>query len=176
MQDSNVNRRDFNRLTAAALGGMLSAGVAGCTPESGPGPTPAVKTPEPAAVKTAPEAPKAPPPGTENLAMGEKHLCRGLNACKGLGGGEAAGKNDCAGKGECATVEHHACGGHNDCKGFGGCGSTAGRNECKEKGGCHVPLMEDAWKDVRKLFEERMQADGKKFGAAPEAKKEKQEG
>lgn len=155
------NRREFSRLALAALGGM----VAGCQSENPPPATPPAggKTPATEQKKETPRpgetSAKAPP--------GELHLCRGLNSCKDLGGGATAGKNGCAGQGACATVAEHGCGGQNDCKGFGGCGTSAGQNACKGKGGCHVPLMEDAWKSVRLLFEKKMKTEGKKFGEAP---------
>ena len=100
----------------------------------------------------------------------KEHLCRGLNECKGLGGGESAGKNACAGQGDCATVEHHSCGGKNTCKGLGGCGASAGMNECKEKGGCAVPLMDDAWKQVRENLEKKMKGANRPIGDAPAKK------
>lgn len=166
MSTNPLNRRDFHRLSATALGGVLAGSLAGC----GGGVTPAkpveesVTTTPPAAV----EAPANAPEGAgENVAKAEVHLCRGLNECKGQGGGASAGKNECAGVGECATVKAHTCGGENDCKGLGGCGTTAGANECKGKGGCHVPLMDEAWKTVRKRFEDRMKEAKKKFGEAP---------
>ncbi|MFO1023363.1 MAG: hypothetical protein U0903_22125 [Planctomycetales bacterium] len=148
------NRRDFSKLALAALGGMIS----GCQ-QDGAG-TPTAKPPETAAAKETSKDAK--------VAPKELHLCRGLNSCKGLGGGATAGKNTFSSwQGVCATVAEHSCGGHNDCKGFGGCGAKAGQNDCKGKGGCHVPLMEDAWKTVRTLFEKKTQAAGKKFGDPP---------
>jgi hypothetical protein len=98
----------------------------------------------------------------------EKHLCRGLNACKNQGG---SGENACAGQGTCATLAHHTCGGDNACKGQGGCGKNPAENECKGKGGCHVPLMDDAWGHVRKIFEAKMKKAGTAIGAAPAAAK-----
>lgn len=154
------NRRDFSKLALAAFGGM----VAGCQPENAP---PAASGTLPASGEKK-EGAKA-GESVAKVTPKELHLCRGLNSCKGLGGGATAGKNSCAGQGACATVAEHSCGGHNDCKGFGGCGEKAGQNECKGKGGCHVPLMEDAWKSVRVLFEKKMKAEGKKFGEAPGA-------
>lgn len=93
----------------------------------------------------------------------EKHLCRGLNDCKGLG---KSGKNECRGQGDCATIEQQ-CGGSNACKGLGGCGETAGENACKGQGGCHTPLMDGAWKKVRKLKTDAWEKASEKFGEAP---------
>jgi hypothetical protein len=170
MSSSDLNRRDFHRLSMAAMGGLMTGAAAGC------GEQPAAKAP--AGSKTKDEGAKAPEAAKSEsesvgtaVAMSEKHTCRGLNTCKGLGGGDTAGKNACAGQGECATVAEHTCGTSNECKGQGGCGNDPGLNECKGQGGCHVPLMSSAWKKVRARFEEKMKADGKKFGDAPAAKK-----
>ncbi len=117
-----VDRRDFHKLTAAALSGLAAGAVLGCRGE------PAATGPAITPVKS------------------DIHLCRGLNECKGQGQG---GDNACRGQGACATATEHACGGQNECKGLGGCGASAGENECKTKGGCHVPLMEGAWTKLR---------------------------
>lgn len=169
MSSQELNRRDFHRLSMAAMGGVMAGAMVGC--EAKP-----VMVPPPSPPAT-PAAGSATTPGTEVAATAgegsksEPHLCRGLNACKGQGGGATAGKNACAGQGECATSKEHTCGGENECKGLGGCGENPATNECKGKGGCHVPLMDHAWKKVRKRFEEKMKADGKEVGPAP-AKKE----
>ena len=113
-----VDRRDFHRLTAAALSGLAAGAVLGCRSK------PAANGPAITPIKS------------------DVHLCRGLNECKGQGKG---GDNACRGQGACATAKEHACSGQNECKGLGGCGGTEGANECKTKGGCHVPLMEGAW-------------------------------
>jgi hypothetical protein len=122
MPDPTLDRREFHRLTAAALGGIAAGSILGC----GGGTT------SPAPVAATPAA--------------DVHLCRGLNECKGQGKG---GDNACRGQGACATAKAHDCGGHNECKGLGGCGANPGANECKGHGGCHVPLMESAWKTLR---------------------------
>jgi hypothetical protein len=127
MSQNSLDRRDFNRLTAAALGGLAAGPAWGCNKGGG----------GPAAVET-----------TE--AKADVHLCRGLNDCKGQG---KDGKNECRGQGNCATAKEHSCGGQNECKGLGGCGENAGANECKGHGGCHVPLMEGAWETLRKRKE-----------------------
>ncbi len=167
MSSNDLNRRDFHRLSMAAMGGVMAGAVAGCNPQ------PAMAPPATAPAGTA-GAPAAGAPVVASVAgegsKSESHLCRGLNACKGQGGGEVAGKNACAGQGECATVKEHACGGENECKGLGGCGENPAENECKGKGGCHVPLMDGAWKKVRQKFEEKMKSAGKEFGPAPAKK------
>lgn len=135
----NLSRRDFAKLSMAAIGGVVAgAGMVGCQTDSGGG------------------------PGGES---GAKHACKGLNACKGQG---ASGDNACAGQGACATAKHHACAGHNECKGQGGCGSTPGANACKGQGKCAVPMKGDMWKKARAGFEAKMKADGKAVGPAPE--------
>ena len=136
-----MNRRDFHRLTVAALGGVL-AGAGLASAEDQP----------------KPKDPKKP------LFLQEPHICRGLNTCKGKGKG---GKNDCAGQGACATVKAHTCSGDNECRGLGGCGNSPGENACKGKGECGVPMEDKAWAKARKRFEEEMKKVNKKVGSAP---------
>lgn len=155
---SGLNRRDFARITAAALAGTMTGSLVGCgksEPTGGGGDAVAAAF-------------------DENLLLSEPHVCCGLNACKGNGscktaGNECKGKNECAGLGKCATAEHHACGGLNECKGQGGCGTNPGENGCSEKGKCAVPLKPDKWKMVRAKFDKLYTAEhGKAPGAAPE--------
>jgi len=104
MASSEIDRRTFNQLTAAALGGITAGSLAGCGGQK---------------------------PGA--IAAADVHLCRGLNDCKGKGkGGDNAcrgqgacatakehacgGQNDCQGKGGCG-----ANAGENECKGKGSC-------------------------------------------------------
>ena len=104
MAHPEIDRRTFNQLTAAALGGIAAGSLAGCGGEK-PGAT----------------------------AAADVHLCRGLNDCKGKGKGgdnacrgqgacatakehQCSGKNECKGLGGCGGNE-----GANDCKGKGGC-------------------------------------------------------
>lgn len=141
MEYSRLNRREFERLTASALGGALL----------GTG-----------AVHAADDDDK------KSLLLKEPHVCRGLNTCKGKG---ADKKNSCAGQGACATAKKHDCSGQNACKGEGGCGEHIGENSCEGKGGCSVPLMDKAWTKTRKRFEELMKKEGKKVGPAPPKKK-----
>lgn len=104
MQEGHLKRRDFSKLTAAALGGVaLGTGLT----------LPGIATAEDAA---------------------EVHICKGLNACKGKGvdgkndcAGMGAcatakkhgchGHNDCKGQGGCGAAP-----GQNECKGKGDCG------------------------------------------------------
>jgi hypothetical protein len=158
MAKDDLDRREFHKLTAAALGGLVAGSLAGCQPADQGG-------------ATTPVAPTA----AEGAAMGDaasgepaadKHVCRGLNACKGQG---ADGQNSCAGQGSCATAAAHSCHGHNECKGQGGCGESAGSNSCKGQGECAVPLSDSTWTRVRAAFEARMKGEGKEVGAAPAA-------
>jgi hypothetical protein len=145
MASINIDRRDFHRLSAAALSG-LAAGLVGCKERGG-------------GAKS----------GEATIAKADVHLCRGLNDCKSLG---KDGKNECRGLGNCATVREHSCGGQNDCKGLGGCGDTVGANECKGQGGCHVPLMTDAWDKLRKRKETQWSEKKLEFGPSPAAAEE----
>lgn len=145
------NRRDFNRLTLAAMGGL----VAGLGQASA----------------------RADEQDEKKEKKKEVHVCRGLNSCKGNGvevdldGDGKVDPNACAGQGACATAKHITCGGENDCKGQGGCGATPGENDCKGQGHCHVPLMDSAWKKARARFEARMKKDKKEFGPPPAKEK-----
>ena len=151
-----LSRRDFNRLTTAALGGALAGTMIGCgdgKPKKKPAPPP----PKPDAAAAG-----------DSLLLAEPHVCRGLNTCKGKGQGK---KNDCAGKGDCATAKAHTCATTNDCKGQGGCGEKAGQNACNGKGKCNVPLKSDKWQKVRDAFVAAMKEAKKPVGDAPAAKK-----
>jgi len=151
MEKSELNRRDFQRLSVAALGGLM-AGTSLARADDDD------------------EKPKKKDP-KKPLLLQDPHVCRGLNAsCKGEVGGE---KNDCAGQSQCATAKDHSCGGENECAGLGGCGETPGENKCKGTGKCHVPLNDAAWAKARKSFEAAMKKAKKEFGAAPKKKKKK---
>lgn len=139
---SNLSRRDFGKLTAAAFGGVLLGS---------------------ALISSAAEQGQHDP----ELLLQEKHVCRGLNTCKGKGKG---GDNSCAGMGNCALADTHACKGDNACKGQGGCGEYPGQNSCKGLGSCEVPLKKKTWKTARKAFEAQMKKAGKTFGDAPMTK------
>ena len=150
MDRSDLNRRDFTKLAAAALGGMVAGARLGQAGD---------KKKE----EAKPKDPKKP------LFLQEPHICRGLNTCKGKGKGD---KNDCAGQGDCATAKAHTCHADNECRGQGGCGKKPGENDCKGKGECGVPLGNKAWTAARKRYEEEMTKAKKKFGKAPPPKKE----
>jgi hypothetical protein len=148
MENSDLNRRDFQRLTAAAVGGLLAgAQLAGSAS---------------AADEKPPQKDKK-----KNPILGEPHVCRGINMCKGLG---ASKDNACAGQGACATAKAHVCHYKNECRGQGGCGAKPGENECKGKGECGVPMSSGAWKKCRARFEELMKKEGKTVGPAPPKK------
>jgi len=137
-----MDRRNFNKLAAAAVGGLVAGAGLGRADD---------------------EAKKKDP--SKPLLLQEPHICRGLNAsCKG----EVAGKtNDCAGQAHGPTAKEHSCKGENDCAGLGGCGEKPGENSCKGQGGCAVPLKDTSWKKAREHFEAAMTKAGKKFGEAP---------
>jgi hypothetical protein len=144
MSRSEVNRRKFNKLAAAAFGGLLAGtGMALADDQE----------------KENKKSSK------KNPLLFEPHVCRGLNTCKNKGKSE---KNDCAGMGNCATVKAHTCKAANDCRGQGGCGEHPGENSCNGKGECGVPLSDKAWPKARKRFKELMEKEGKKIGEAPE--------
>jgi hypothetical protein len=145
MHQRNLDRRDFHKLTTAALSGLAAGALGGCSKER---PVETAKVQDDKAA----------------VAAKDVHLCRGLNDCKGLG---KDGKNDCRGQGVCATAREHSCGGQNDCKGLGGCGEEVGANECKGKGGCHVPLMDSAWDKLRQRKETEWKAKMLDVGSAP---------
>jgi hypothetical protein len=142
MDNSDLNRRDFERLALAAFGGML--------------------------VGTQLDRPAAAKDEEENPLLNDKHVCRGINTCKEKG---ADKKNMCAGQGTCAVAKEHTCHKENECKGQGGCGDHPGENKCKGMGECGVPLSDKTWKKARDRFEELMKKKGKKFGPAPKKKK-----
>jgi hypothetical protein len=155
MSDGGMDRRDFHKLTVAALGGMVAGTAVGCTRPSVPPPNKATSV-APAGEVSLTE--------TEQLIIDEPHTCRGLNSCKSLGRSK---DNACAGQGTCASIADQTCGGNNKCKGQGGCGEVPGMNSCEGKGGCHIPLMDDAWTHARTSFEAAMKKSGKTFGKAP---------
>ncbi len=147
MTDDDLTRRDFTKLSMAALAGA----VVGCTKAS-----------------EAPVAQSGALKGvaSDDLLLKEPHVCRGLNACKGTARG---GGNACAGQGKCATSEAHGCGGRNACKGQGGCGASPGKNACKGQGKCGVPItMDPAWKKVRTALDGLAKQHGFALGPAPD--------
>lgn len=140
-----VSRRDFSRITAAAIGGLVL------------GSTMLAQAEDKDKAKNSPA----------NI-LSDPHACRGINTCKGKGKG---GDNSCAGQGQCATAEAHTCHASNACKGQGGCGAHPGENSCKGLGSCEVPLKEKTWKKARQTFEAQMKKQNKPVGAAPAEKR-----
>ncbi|NQV28641.1 MAG: hypothetical protein HQ518_30180 [Rhodopirellula sp.] len=167
MKKTDLSRRDFNRLSMAAFGGVVAGTFAGCAKEGGGEASSTPSAPDASHDATMPEGESGAAPAgeeTASLLMGEKNVCRGLNICKGHGAG---GENACAGTGACATIAAHECAGNNECKGQGGCGTKPGENACKGMGSCAVPLKEHSWGKARANFEAAMKAAGKEVGAAP---------
>ena len=164
-------RREFAKLAAAALGGLVAGLVirhAAAPPDekSPEGRSPPSEKPPGGKSSSADNGGIAAPPNTDLnlLVAGDRHVCRGLNTCKGKGKDHM---NACAGQGACATAESHACQGLNDCKGQGGCDGTAGINLCRGKGACAVPLKEKVWKLARERFEQLAKKKGFSVGSAP---------
>jgi hypothetical protein len=157
MNDQLIDRRQINRLSLAALGGLVAGALSGC---GGGGQAPQDKGEKKDGKKS----------GTADgpRLLQDPHVCRGINACNNKG--KKGTTNECAGQAHCATVASHDCNGMNDCKGQGGCGEHPGENECKGKGACEVPLSDKTWPKARRRFEELMNQTGKKFGPAPAKK------
>jgi len=129
MDPQELNRRDFHRLTMAAVGGVLAGTVAGCGGEDKPAPPP----------KAHPQRPPTPNrPSRLNRRARKSPRSRGIRT-RAADSTPARIKGPLArttvpGNGVCATKAwHHSCGGQNDCKGQGGCGETATMNDCKQK-------------------------------------------
>jgi hypothetical protein len=133
----DFTRRDFAKLTIAALAG-LTAG-------------------SPAAAADASRR-------VQDPILSDPHICRGLNTCKSK---DVTGHNQCAGTGTCATARYHPCKGHNECRGQGGCGDGPGTNECRGWGACDVPLKPGVWVVARQRFEKVMRQQRRRFGVPP---------
>jgi len=169
MADERLTRRDFHKLSLAALGGAVSGAVlAGCSQDPGGGDA-ATDGGDPHAGHDHGAGHDHAPADVAETAqaspfLSEPNVCRGLNVCKGHGQG---GGNDCAGMSACHTAAKHGCHGHNECKGQGGCGETAGMNDCKGTGKCGVPLKESTWTKARARFETALKATSKSYGEPP---------
>lgn len=155
MKREDLSRRDFGRLSVAAMGGLMAGSLVGC----------GGKTEKTEAEKTGEETAKTGEGGGKEdgplAAWTGKHVCRGLNACKGEGKG---GDNDCAGQGACFTAKEHTCHTANECKYQGGCApdyAKVASNECKGQGDCSVPLSEGAYEAAYKKFKADMEKAGK---------------
>lgn len=145
MASNDLSRRDFQRLAAAAVGGMLAGVGTGIAQDK--------------------KEDKKDPKKEGFPWLQEPHICRGLNpTCKGEIKGK---KNECAGQAHFPTVKEHKCKGMNECAGEGGCGEKPGENACKGMGDCAVPMSDNTWAIARKNFEAAMKKAGKKFGDAP---------
>lgn len=177
----DLTRRDFNRLTTAAFGGIVTGTIIGCgsseEPDNGTGDSVASgdnATTDNAATDSTPAGDS--PPATDKTGgdeiklvggeLPEKNACLGLNQCKEYG--KNGGEHECAGQSTCATVSHE-CRTMNECKYLGACDGKVAANECKGQGGCQVPMTpgEELWKQARAAFEKRMKAKGTAVGMAP---------
>ncbi len=140
-KESDLNRRDFGKLSLAALAGVCTGTKLSLAADT------KVKSP----------------------LLVEKHVCRGINTCRAKGAGKknscagmglcatavahsCGGQNACKGQGGCG--EHP---GENACKGQGNCAVPM--------------MHQESWKKARAQFEALMKADKKKFGKAPPAPK-----
>lgn len=168
MSRSDLNRRDFHKLSMAAFGGLVTGTLAGCGREQAPAPAPADGPTGTSGVSSGEGTAAGAGDLTEAqvILTTEPHVCRGLNTCMNKG---KSGENACAGQGTCATAAAHTCHYDNECKGQGGCGESYGQNACKAMGECAVPLNDSTWKKARAAFEAAMKAKGKEVGAAPAA-------
>src|SRR5450755_3676898 len=96
LPEHDPSRRDFHRLTLAAIGGLM-AGLA---------------RPEQLVQAEQPKQKGDAKPKKPAKEMKEIHVCRGLNSCKGQGidwdfdGDGKLDVNACAGQGACATAKH----------------------------------------------------------------------
>lgn len=168
MKRTDLTRRDFHRLTAAAFTGVLAGATVGCNNGDDGGDATGQ------AGDAATDDPTADGDSTGNgqqeLVGGELpeyNACLGLNQCKEYG--KNPGEHECAGQGACATVAHE-CAQKNTCKYLGGCDGKPAANECKNMGGCQVPLEpigDEVWQQARAAFERRMKAKGVTVGEAP---------
>ena len=101
----NLSRRDFHKLTSAALGGMMAGAVVGCS--SGDNQAKAAEVDRHACrglndCKSQGADKQNACAGQGTCATAEKHACANQNACKHQGGcGETPGFNDCKTKGGC---------------------------------------------------------------------------
>ena len=102
---SNLSRRDFSRLAAAALGGVI-AGSAALSAAAADEESQLLKEPHVCCglntCKGKGTDKKNDCAGMGHCASAKKHSCKGENDCKGQGGcGEHPGENSCKGKGSC---------------------------------------------------------------------------
>jgi len=112
MEGHELTRRDFSKLTMAALGGMLAGAAA--TVHAAQEKSPLLSDPHICrglnTCKGKGQGGTNACAGTGACATAEAHACKGQNACKGQGGcGANPGENACKGQGGCEVpVEHDA--------------------------------------------------------------------
>lgn len=105
MKNENLSRRDFHKLSAAALGGMVAGTAIGAQALADD------KKKKDVHVCRGLNSCKAGGADGKNACAGQgacatakAHVCAGMNACKNQGGcGAKAGENACKGKGKCAV-------------------------------------------------------------------------
>src|SRR3954470_11695259 len=107
MKSSDLSRRDFSKLTAAALGGVLAGSLA-LTASAADEESPLLKEPHVCCGLNTCKGKNGGKDndcaGTRHCATAKKHSCHGENDCKGQGGcGEHPGENTCKGKGTCSV-------------------------------------------------------------------------
>ena len=171
-----LTRRDFNRLTATAFGGVLAGTVIGCGGDDDASSSDTVSDGD-VTVATDDATSDATPTSDDSPANGEQtpvggelpehNACLGLNQCKEYG--KNAGEHDCAGQGSCATMAS-AGPEKNQCKFLGACNGEVGANACKGQGGCQVPIEpfgDELWLQARAAFEKRMKTKRTEVGTAP---------
>ena len=101
----NPNRRDFTRLAAAAIGGLV-AGTSAIAQDKKEKKNPLLSDPHACRglniCKTKGKGGKNDCAGQGACATAKAHTCGGENECRGQGGcGEHPGENECKGMGKC---------------------------------------------------------------------------
>jgi hypothetical protein len=104
MKMDDVSRRDFGKLTLAALGGVVAGSL--LTGSSVFAAVPAGGADKHVCCglnhcKAQGASAKNECAGQGSCATVQAHGCSGMNDCKGLGGGDKPAGNDCKGKGGC---------------------------------------------------------------------------
>jgi len=107
MKSSDLSRRDFSKLTAAALGGVLAGSLA-LTASAADDESPLLKEPHVCCGLNTCKGKNGGKDndcaGTGHCASAKAHSCKGDNECKGQGGcGEHPGENSCKSKGACSV-------------------------------------------------------------------------
>ena len=165
-----LTRRDFNKLTATAFGGVLAGTLIGCGGNDDDAGGGGDGGGDASTTDTTTTGDNSPANGEQKLVGGElpeHNACLGLNQCQEYG--KNPGEHECAGQGACATASSEGPG-KNQCKFLGACLGKAGANDCIGQGECTVPLEpfgDEIWQQARAAFEKRMKAKGTEIGAAP---------